>query len=248
MLTPEREALTETASRRLAAIEELNELGVGFALANQDLEIRGAGELLGEGQSGAMEEVGFTLYTDYLNRAIRDLSDDSLKPFQDLEANRPADVELGVSAFIPSDYLPDVHTRLVLYQRISNLAETEGLHNMQLEIIDRFGMLPPETKMLFNLSRFRLIATLLGIAHVRLGPNGGSFQFDPDAQVDSQGLSYLLNTKRRIFQMTSPVKLKITGDLSDTDTRVDLCEWMLETLDPQRPVQKWAEGLQKLDQ
>ena len=119
---------------------------------------------------------------------------------------------------------------------------------MQLEIIDRFGMLPPETKMLFNLSRFRLIATLLGIAHVRLGPNGGSFQFDPDAQVDSQGLSYLLNTKRRIFQMTSPVKLKITGDLSDTDTRVDLCEWMLETLDPQRPVQKWAEGLQKLDQ
>ena len=248
LLTPEKEALTETASRRLAAIEELNELGVGFALANQDLEIRGAGELLGEGQSGAMEEVGFTLYTDYLNRAIRDLSDDSLQPRQDLEANRPADVELGVSAFIPSDYLPDVHTRLVLYQRISNLMNTEDLHSMQLEIIDRFGLLPLETKMLFNLSRFRLIATLLGITHIRLGHKGGNFEFRPDAPIDSQGLSHLLNKKPRIFQMISPVKLKISGNLSDTDTRADLCEWILETLDPQRPTQEWAEGLQRLDQ
>ena len=248
LLTPETEALTETASRRLAAIEELNELGVGFALANQDLEIRGAGELLGEGQSGAMEEVGFTLYTDYLNRAIRDLADDSLQPRQDLEANRPADVELGVSAFLPSDYLPDVHTRLVLYQRISNLMNTDDLHSMQLEIVDRFGLLPLETKMLFNLARFRLIATLLGITHIRMGHNGGNFEFRPDAPIDSQGLSHLLNQKSRIFQMISPVKLKISGNLSDTDTRADLCHWILETLDPQRPTQEWAEGLQRLDQ
>jgi transcription-repair coupling factor (superfamily II helicase) len=96
---------------------------------------------------------------------------------------------------------------------------TEDLHSMQLEIIDRFGLLPLETKMLFNLSRFRLIATLLGITHIRLGHKGGNFEFRPDAPIDSQGLSHLLNKKPQIFQMISPVKLKISGNLSDTDTR-----------------------------
>ena len=231
MLVPDPDFVNESAKRRLNAIENLTELGAGFALANHDLEIRGAGELLGEGQSGIIEEIGFSMYTDFLNRAIRDLSGQNAStPVSNLSQT---EVDTEASAYIPESFIPDVHARLMLYQRISDCEDESSLYELKLEIIDRFGLLPPETKMLFHLSALRAKSSSLGIKQLRCGSRSGQIVFHPGAQISPERFSILLTQYAGIFSMKSPIELSIRFSLQAAEQRATFVEWILNVLDEQ---------------
>ncbi len=172
LVIPDRRAITADAEKRLEALASLEELGAGFTLATHDLEIRGAGELLGEEQSGQIEEIGFSLYTEMLDRAVRALKSGKVPDF-DLRSEHEAEIELHVPALIPDDYLPDVNARLTLYKRISSARDEDELRELQVEMIDRFGLLPDPVKNLFAVTQLKLAATPLGIRKLELGANGG---------------------------------------------------------------------------
>ncbi|MEG3193661.1 TRCF domain-containing protein, partial [Lysobacter sp. D1-1-M9] len=176
LVVPDKRSITADARKRLDAIEAMDELGAGFTLATHDLEIRGAGELLGEDQSGQMTEVGFSLYTELLERAVRSIRQGKL-PDADAAEERGAEVELHVPALIPDDYLPDVHTRLTLYKRISGARDVDQLRELQVEMIDRFGLLPDPAKHLFAIAELKLESTRLGIRKIDIGPTGGRVEF-----------------------------------------------------------------------
>jgi len=233
LLTPDPQSISDTATRRLGAIAELTELGVGFALANHDLEIRGAGEILGEDQSGAIEEIGFSLYAEYLNRAIRSLGEnDLLLDDPALDAPRP-EIDLFTSAFLPDSYLPDVYSRLVIYQRLAAAADETELAELKLEMLDRFGPLPPEGEMLFLQTALKLWAMRLNIAEIRLGRPGGHFVFRENAAIDPVALTALLSSQPSRFKMASPIKMRIGLELNAATSRAQLCEWLLHELDPE---------------
>ncbi|MGB5620864.1 MAG: transcription-repair coupling factor [Gammaproteobacteria bacterium] len=219
LITPPRKAMTADAIKRLEAIESLEDLGAGFMLATHDLEIRGAGELLGEGQSGQIHEVGFAMYSDMLERAVK-----AIKSGQDPDLSRPLDhgteVGLGVSALLPEDYVPDVHLRLMLYKRISAAADTAELRELQVEFIDRFGLLPEPAKMLFRLAELRLKASALGIKRLDLGPRGGHLQFREQTPVDPARLIRLIQEQSRIFRLDGQNKLRFNLELDDLERRI----------------------------
>jgi len=234
LLVPDPEFMSASAKRRLQALEALTELGAGFALANHDLEIRGAGELLGEGQSGVIEEIGFSMYTDYLNRAIRDLSEEpTTRPFP---GDSVCEIDLETSAYIPEDYIPDVHTRLVLYQRIADCEDKASLYELNLEMVDRFGLLPPEAKMLFQVSGIRIKGKTAGIRELRCGPRGGRMTFHPDAGVSPDRFVTLLSQHSGLFSMKGPLELSLPSDLADSALRAMLADWVLDTLDESQPL------------
>ncbi|MCF5946593.1 transcription-repair coupling factor, partial [Xanthomonas perforans] len=178
LVVPDRRSMTSDAEKRLEAIASMDELGAGFTLATHDLEIRGAGELLGEDQSGQMAEVGFSLYTELLERAVRSIRQGKLPDLDAGEEVRGADVELHVASLIPEDYLPDVHTRLTLYKRISSARDPDALRELQVEMIDRFGLLPDPVKHLFAIAELKLQANALGVRKLDLGENGGRLVFE----------------------------------------------------------------------
>ena len=236
LLTPPEAVLGSAAQRRLAAIEQLTELGVGFELANHDLEIRGAGELLGEGQSGVIEEIGFSMYSEYLNRAIRDLSPGSSTAVpQTLLTNRP-EINLSVAAFFPEAFLPDVHLRLMLYQRISTCDDHQSLHELQLEVIDRFGLIPAEGSMVFRLAALQLNGAALGIRVIQAGKSRGRIAFLQAASVDPKRIAHLLTREAGVFSMISPLELGFTVTLDRPEHRVVFCEWLTHTLDSAQPL------------
>ena len=201
--------------------------GAGFALANHDLEIRGAGELLGEGQSGVIEEIGFSMYTDYLNRAIRDLSGEPTE--SSLKLDSVCDVDLDASAFIPDDYIPDVHTRLVIYQRIADCEDSAALYDLKLELVDRFGLLPIETKMLFQITGVRIKGEAAGIKKLRYSARAGRVSFHPDATVSAPRFASLLAEHSDLFSMNGPLELALPAGLEDPVRAI--LKWLLDTLD-----------------
>ncbi|MDR2872061.1 MAG: transcription-repair coupling factor, partial [Xanthomonadaceae bacterium] len=209
LLTPEKRAMTGDAEKRLEAIASMDELGAGFALSTHDLEIRGAGELLGEEQSGQIAEVGFSLYTELLERAVRSIKQGKLPDLDAGEEPRTAEVELHVPALIPEDYLPDVHTRLTLYKRISNARDPDGLRELQVEMIDRFGLLPDPVKNLFAITELKLKATELGIKKLELGETGGRIVFDAKPNIDPMTLIKMIQLYPKHYVMDGPEKLKI---------------------------------------
>ncbi len=169
LVVPDRRSMTADAEKRLEAIASMDELGAGFTLATHDLEIRGAGELLGEDQSGQMAEVGFSLYTELLERAVRSIKQGKLPDLDAGQEERGAEVDLHIPTLIPEDYLPDVHTRLTLYKRISTARDSNALRELNVEMIDRFGVLPETAKHLFAIAELKLQATALGISKLELG-------------------------------------------------------------------------------
>ncbi|MDB6163488.1 MAG: mfd, partial [Xanthomonadaceae bacterium] len=183
LVVPDQRTITSDARKRLDAIASMDELGAGFTLATHDLEIRGAGELLGEDQSGQMAEVGFTLYTELLERAVRSIRQGKL-PDVDAQGPRGAEVELNIPSLIPHDYLPDVHARLTLYKRISSARDNDELRELQVEMIDRFGLLPDPAKHLFAIAELKLQATHMGIRKLDLGHSSGRLQFESKPDVD----------------------------------------------------------------
>ena len=208
----------------------MDELGAGFTLATLDLEIRGAGELLGEEQSGQMTEVGFSLYTELLERAVQSIKQGKL-PDVDAPEHRGADVELHIPSLIPEDYLPDVHTRLTLYKRISSARDSEALRELQVEMIDRFGLLPDPAKNLFAIAELKLEATALGIRKLELGEKGGRVQFEKQPNVDPMSVIRLIQGQPRHYKMDGPDKLRITDlDLPDADARLMTARGLLALL------------------
>lgn len=218
LVVPPKRAMTADAVKRLEAIESIQDLGAGFTLATHDMEIRGAGELLGEGQSGRMQEIGFTLYLELLERAV-----EALKAGKEPELDRPLDhgteVDLGIPALLPDDYLPDVHTRLIQYKRIASANSEEELRELQVEMIDRFGLLPEATKNLFSVTELKLIATPLGIKKIEMGDAGGRVQFVEEPDIDPMKVITLIQTKPKIYRMDGQDKLRIIGDFPDASAR-----------------------------
>ena len=205
LLVPSKRALKPDAAQRLDAIEAMGELGSGFVLATQDLEIRGAGELLGEEQSGQIEEIGFTLYAELLAESVASLKSGDLN-------DRPlgaaaCEVDLGVSALLPDDYIPDVHVRLVLYKRLAESASPEALDDLQSEMVDRFGPLPEAAQRLVEAMRLRLRGQALGIIKLRAGAKSIVLEFGPRPAVEPARLIKLIQSQPKAYRMEGQTKL-----------------------------------------
>jgi transcription-repair coupling factor (superfamily II helicase) len=211
LITPPRKAMTADAIKRLEALESLEELGAGFTLATHDLEIRGAGELLGDEQSGQIQEIGYNLYMELLERAVAGLK--SGKP-ADLEQPLHAgpEVELHLPALIPEDYVPDVHLRLVLYKRIAGAESREELDELKVELIDRFGPLPPYAQSLFRTTQIKLRAAELGIRKIDAGATGGYIAFDESNKIDAARVVKLIQTRPKDYRLDNPLRLRFTHD------------------------------------
>jgi transcription-repair coupling factor (superfamily II helicase) len=231
LLVPSRRSLTPDAEKRLEAIEQLGDLGSGFALATHDLEIRGAGELLGEHQSGQIEEVGFTLYADLLASAVRALKSGKLddRPF----GHAACEIDLGVSALIPESYVPDVHTRLVLYKRLSESSDEAALDELKVEMIDRFGLLPPQAERLFEGARLRQAGERLGISRVRVGTKSATLDFGPQPRIEPVKLIKLIQTQPKVYKLEGQKRLHVsTPDFEEPANRAPAVGRLLATLAP----------------
>ena len=232
LVAPDRRSITPDAEKRLDAIASMDELGAGFTLATHDLEIRGAGELLGEDQSGQMAEVGFSLYTELLERAVRSIRLGKLPDLDAGEEVRGAEVELHVPSLIPDDYLPDVHTRLTLYKRISSARDSAALRELQVEMIDRFGLLPDPAKHLFAIAELKLQANELGIRKVDLGESGGRIVFEAKPNIDPMSVIQLIQKQSNLYSMDGPDKLRIKHPLPTPEDRFNAARALLTTLAP----------------
>jgi transcription-repair coupling factor (superfamily II helicase) len=229
LLTAHKKALTADAEKRLEAIQRAGELGAGFALASEDLEIRGAGELLGEEQSGNLHAVGFTLYMEMLERAVKAIKAGKT-PNLDQPLELTAEVNLRVSALIPDDYLPDVHNRLLMYKRISHAETADALDELQVEMIDRFGLLPEPAKNLFAAHRLKMQAAALGIRKIDIGPQGGRLEFARDTKVQPITIIRLLQSQPAQFRMDGGDKLKISANLAEPEKRTGFVSELLKKL------------------
>ena len=230
LIVPDRRAMTVDAIKRLEAIESLGDLGVGFNLATHDLEIRGAGELLGDEQSGQIQEVGYSLYTRLLERAVAALRA-GRAPVLDRPLDTGAEIDVREPALIPEDYLPDVHTRLIMYKRIAGAQSEEALEELMVEAIDRFGLLPPATRLLFDLARLKLLATPLGVRKIEAGAAGGRIVFHPEPEVDPGSVIRLVQSEPGRFRLDSAERLRFAGDFPDAASRVEAVRRLLDSLD-----------------
>jgi transcription-repair coupling factor (superfamily II helicase) len=229
LIVPDRRAMTADAGKRLDAIASLEELGAGFTLATHDLEIRGAGELLGEEQSGQIEEVGFSLYTELLERAVKALKNGQVPDF-DLTSDHDAEIELHIPALIPDDYIGDVHTRLTLYKRIAGARDADALRELQVEMIDRFGMLPDHVKQLFAVAALKLGANALGVRKLDLGDKGGRIVFKPKPNIDPLRVIKLIQSQPKVFALDGQDKLKVRLDLPGAAERLGTAQDLLRSL------------------
>ena len=231
LLTPDRNLLSSDALRRLDAILSMTDLGAGFALASHDLEIRGAGELLGETQSGAIDEIGFSLYSEYLNHAVTSIREGALADDEHAPGSeKQSQVELHAPALFPPDYLGDTHARLVFYKRIANAENTEALQELQIEAIDRFGLLPQQAKNLFRITALRLLSERLDIRKIEINENGGLIEFHDHPAIDPAIIFSLIERHPRQYRLTGENTLKVTADLGATNKRFDFVEQLLNTL------------------
>jgi transcription-repair coupling factor (superfamily II helicase) len=229
LLTPPRNAMTADAAKRLEAIESLEDLGAGFTLATHDLEIRGAGELLGEEQSGQIQEIGYALYMEMLERAVNALKSGKI-PQLDQPLHQGPEVDLHVASLLPDSYLPDVHLRLVLYKRIAAAASDEELRELQVEMIDRFGLLPEPAKNLFRIAGYKQAARALGLRKIDVGPGGGSVTFERDTRVEPATLIRYVQQNSRTHRLEGGTKLRFTAKLEQDEQRFAAVEQLLEDL------------------
>lgn len=219
LLTPPRKTLTSDAKKRLDAISSLENLGAGFALASHDLEIRGAGELLGENQSGEIDEIGFTMYTELLSRAVSSLKQGKEPDFS-MTRDSETEINLHAPALFPDSYIPDVHTRLVLYKRISGARDAESLQRLKEETIDRFGTLPDAAQLLFSVTGMKLDATQLGIRKIDAGPKGARIDFAAQPNIDPAALIQLIQSSPREYRLDGPSTLRITAQMQKPSDRL----------------------------
>ncbi|NNC77876.1 MAG: transcription-repair coupling factor [Woeseiaceae bacterium] len=229
LVAPPKAAMTADAIKRLEAIDSLEDLGAGFTLATHDLEIRGAGELLGDEQSGQIQEIGFSLYMDMLSRAVDSLRAGN-EPDLDAPLHAGVDINLHVPALLPDDYIPDVHLRLILYKRIAAAATPGELRELQVELIDRFGLLPAAAKNLLRIAAIRLVATQLGLEKIDAADNGGYLLFGAESHVDPVALVELVQNDGNVYRLQGSHRLRFRQDLSGVEQRFVAVENLLETL------------------
>ena len=229
LITPPRKAMTADAVKRLEALESLEELGAGFTLATHDLEIRGAGELLGDEQSGQIQEIGYNLYMELLERAVS-----ALKSGKTADLERPIDagpaVDLHLPALIPEDYVPDVHLRLVLYKRIAGTATREELDELKVEMIDRFGPLPPYAQSLFRSTQIKLRAAQLGIRKIDAGATSGYIVFEEQNRIDTKRVLKLIQGRPKDYRLDGPLKLRFSHEARTEENLFTRIELLLELL------------------
>ncbi|MCP4832138.1 MAG: transcription-repair coupling factor [Gammaproteobacteria bacterium] len=229
LLAPPDRVITKDARKRLDAIEAMEDLGAGFVLATHDLEIRGAGELLGEQQTGQIQQIGFSLYTELLGRAVNAIRRGETPDLETTRSSGP-EVNLHLPALLPEDYLPDVQMRLIHYKRISSVTDEESLRQLQVELIDRFGLLPDATRNLFRQTRLRLGAAILGIRKIEGWPSGATVEFEAMPSVDPAVIIKLVQSEPERYAFDSRQRLRLTADLEDNETRFAAIEGLVNLL------------------
>lgn len=239
LVAPPKAAMTADAVKRLEAIDSLEDLGSGFTLATHDLEIRGAGELLGETQSGQIQEIGFSLYTELLGRAVDALKSGKVANL-DKPLNAGVEINLHVPALLPEDYVPDVHLRLMLYKRIASAADRTELRDLQVELIDRFGLLPEAAKNHMRVAAIKLDAIALGIEKIDASDKGGYLLFGDQTSTDPVALVKLVQNEGQVYRLSGAHRLQFRLDLADAEIRFLQVEKLLDTLAPN--------GVQPVDQ
>ena len=223
LLSPPRSVITSDAQKRLEAIEAAGDLGAGYQLASHDMEIRGAGELLGAEQSGQINQVGFSLYLSMLESAVAALRRGDI-PDIDQPLDTGTEVKLHVPALIPEDYLPDITTRLVLYKRIAQASSAEQLREIQVEMIDRFGLLPEPIKNLFTAAMIRVRAQSLGISEIDITDEGGSIEFTATTVVEPADIVTLIQSDPLCYSLSGSGKLRVKKSLPTLDARAEFVE------------------------
>ena len=226
LLTPE--YITKDAEKRLDAIAAADELGAGFTLAMQDLEIRGAGEILGEGQSGEMIQVGFTLYTEMLKQAVRDLKK-GRQPDLDAPLGITTEIKLHSPALLPESYCPDIHERLVLYKRLAVCETVQQINAIHEELVDRFGLPEQPVKTLIESHHLRLAAKELGIDAIDATSEAVTITFGKHHQIDPTEIILLIQTDKK-YRLAGADKLKFTAQMEDVETRINTVKSVLKTL------------------
>jgi transcription-repair coupling factor (superfamily II helicase) len=228
LLVHDTQGLSKQAQRRLDAIQQMEELGSGFYLAMHDLEIRGAGEVLGENQSGEMHEIGFQLYSDMLNEAVRSLKNGK-EPDLAAPLSTTTEINLHVPALLPNDYCSDVHQRLSLYKRFANCGTQEAIDSLQEELIDRFGKLPDTAKALIETHRLRIAAKPVGIVKIDAHGESVVLQFQPNPPIDAMRIIELIQKNRHI-KLNGQDKLRITAHMPDLASRVSQVKATIRSL------------------
>lgn len=229
LVAPPKAAMTPDAIKRLEAIDSLEDLGSGFTLATHDLEIRGAGELLGDTQSGQIQEIGFSLYTELLGKAVASLRAGK-EPNLDAPLDGGIEINLHIPALLPEDYVPDVHLRLMLYKRISAAADAAELRELQVELIDRFGLLPDATKNLVRIAALKKSAAALGVEKIDASDRGGYFVFAAESNIDPVELVQLVQNEGQRFRLQGSQRLQFSDDLSNIEKRFSTIEDLLQQL------------------
>ena len=230
LFVPDKKSISKDAKRRLDAIESLDELGMGYLLANHDLEIRGAGAILGDEQSGEIEEMGFFLFNDILSRTVNVLKRE--REPENLAASQPGrvDIDLHIPALLPEHYLPDVHTRLILYKRISTVEDYASLNRLREEIVDRYGFFSDEVHNLFHISKIKLAMKKIGAKKIDLGAKGGRLEFYPETPVSPDKILNLLESCVD-YKMRDPQTLLISKLLPEGNDRLKELEFISDALD-----------------
>jgi transcription-repair coupling factor (superfamily II helicase) len=229
LIAPPRKALSGDAAKRLEAIESMEELGAGFVLATHDLEIRGAGELLGEQQSGQMTEIGLAMYLDMLDHAVKALKE-GREPQLDKPLVAATEVELRLPAFVPETYIGDVHVRLSLYKRIAAADSNEAVDELNAEMYDRFGPLPPAAQSLLKIAKLKLMARKIGVRRLDIGPQGGSVIFEEKNSIDSGTVVRMVQKGARDYRLEGPLKMRLTRQLPTEEQRFVFADALLKLL------------------
>lgn len=229
LLTPNSKSLTADSIKRLEAIVSLEDLGAGFTLATHDLEIRGAGELLGEDQSGNMQAIGFNLFMEMLDKAVKDLKSGKT-PELSAPIHQGPEIDLHMSAIIPEEYIADTHMRLIMYKRISNAENSQQLRDLQIELIDRFGLLPQSVKQLFLITELKFLASKLGINRIHLSQQQGKLEFCAQPNINPAALISLIQLHSKYYQMDGPTKLKFTLNSTSNEEKIHEISALLKKL------------------
>ncbi|CAA9890066.1 transcription-repair coupling factor [Candidatus Methylobacter favarea] len=232
-IVPPKTLMSSDAVKRLEAVEASGDLGAGFMLSSHDMEIRGAGELLGDEQSGQIQEIGFTLYTELLERAVNALKSGK-QPELETPMDKGPEVDLQTPALIPENYLPDIHARLVLYKRIASAETQDDLRELQIEMIDRFGLLPEPVKTLFSITELKQQAEKLGVRKIEAGLAGGRIVFTAEPEVNTEQLISLIQTQAQCYKFDGADKLRFIRPFESTEQKLEFIRELLEklTLEP----------------
>ncbi len=227
LLLPNDGKLSADANKRIEAIQSASTLGAGFTLASHDLEIRGAGELLGDEQSGHMQKIGFSLYTEMLEQAVNAIKS-GRRPDLDMEMDKSAEINLRIPALIPENYLPDVHLRLIMYKRISASLDEGDLRELQVEMIDRFGLLPAPLKLLFRVTQLKLKAEKYGIKKIDANAKSGRIEFKAQTPIDPMSLVEMIQGDPQTYKLGGANTLQFVHNCDDGSDKLDFISELLD--------------------